>query len=170
MDVFDKMKRSEIMAKVKQKNTGPEQVVGKFLFSKGFRYRKNVKSLPGSPDIVLVKYKTVIFVHGCFWHGHEKCKYFRPSKTNIDFWQKKIERNKERDKKEQCQLAAMGWHCITIWECQLKPKVRMETLDSLAYTLNHIFLEDRKIRTYQIAETNDSLMVAEPETPYGKTP
>ena len=100
----------------------------------------------------------------------EKCKYFRPSKTNIDFWQKKIERNKERDKKEQCQLAAMGWHCITIWECQLKPKVRMETLDSLAYTLNHIFLEDRKIRTYQIAETNDSLMVAEPETPYGKTP
>ena len=167
MDKLTKEQRHRCMSAIKGKNTKPELLVRKFLFSRGFRYRLNH---PRLPDIVLRKYRTVIFVNGCFWHGHEKCKYFRPSKTNIDFWQKKIERNKERDKKEQCQLAAMGWHCITIWECQLKPKVRMETLDSLAYTLNHIFLEDRKIRTYQIAETNDSLMVAEPETPYGKTP
>ena len=169
-DNHSKEVRSKNMSHIRSTNSKPEEIVRKYLFSKGFRYRKNVRTWPGCPDIVLPKYHTVIFVNGCFWHGHEKCKYFRPSKTNIDFWQKKIERNKERDKKEQCQLAAMGWHCITIWECQLKPKVRMETLDSLAYTLNHIFLEDRKIRTYQIAETNDSLMVAEPETPYGKTP
>ena len=157
MDKLTKEQRHRCMSAIKGKNTKPELLVRKFLFSRGFRYRLNHPRLPGHPDIVLRKYRTVIFVNGCFWHGH-------------DFWQKKIERNKERDKKEQCQLAAMGWHCITIWECQLKPKVRMETLDSLAYTLNHIFLEDRKIRTYQIAETNDSLMVAEPETPYGKTP
>ena len=132
MDKLTKEQRHRCMSAIKGKNTKPELLVRKFLFSRGFRYRLNHPRLPGHPDIVL--------------------------------------RNKERDKKEQCQLAAMGWHCITIWECQLKPKVRMETLDSLAYTLNHIFLEDRKIRTYQIAETNDSLMVAEPETPYGKTP
>lgn len=99
MDVFDKMKRSEIMAKVKQKNTGPEQVVGKFLFSKGFRYRKNVKSLPGSPDIVLVKYKTVIFVHGCFWHGHT-CKAGHLPSSNLFYWRKKIEENMIRDEKK----------------------------------------------------------------------
>ena len=170
MDKLTKEQRHRCMSAIKGKNTKPELLVRKFLFSRGFRYRLNHPRLPGHPDIVLRKYRTVIFVNGCFWHGHEKCKYFRPSKTNIDFWQKKIERNKERDKKEQCQLAAMGWHSITIKECQQKPKVRMETLDSIADTLNHIFLEDRKIRTYQIAETNDSLMVAEPETPYGKTP
>ena len=90
-------------------------------------------------------------------------------KTNIDFWQNKIERNKERDKKEQCQLAVMGWHCITVWECQLKPKVRNQTLESLAYTLNHIYLEDRKIKTYKIAEQDDSLMAAEPQSLYGKS-
>ncbi len=105
-------------------------------------------------------------MNGCFWHGHENCRYFHLPKTNIDFWQKKIERNKERDKKEQCQLASMGWHCITIWECQLRPKIRMQTLESLAYTLNHIFLEDRKIKTYQMEDGNDSLMAAEPDVPY----
>ena len=107
-------------------------------------------------------------MNGCFWHGHDNCRYFRLPKTNIDFWQKKIERNKERDKKEQCQLAAMGWHCITIWECQLKPKVLIQTLESLVYTLNHIFLEDRKVKTYQIAENDNNFMAAEPEVSYGK--
>lgn len=132
------------MSAIKGRNTKPEILVRKFLFSRGFRYRLNHPRLPGHPDLVLRKYRTVIFVNGCFWHGHENCKYFRLPKTNIDFWSNKIKRNKERDKKEQCQLAAMGWHCITIWECQLKPKVRIQTLESLAYTLNHIFLEDTK--------------------------
>ena len=87
-------------------------------------------------------------------------------KPTLIFWSNKIERNKERDKKEQCQLAAMGWHCITVWECQLKPKAREQTLESLAYTLNHIFLEDRKLRTYEQPNTTDSLMAAEPEAVY----
>ena len=103
MDKLTKEQRHRCMSAIKGKNTKPELLVRKYLFSRGFRYRLNHPRLPGHPDIVLRKYRTVIFVNGCFWHGHEKCKYFRPSKTNIDFWQKKIERNKERDKKEQCQ-------------------------------------------------------------------
>lgn len=157
------------MAAIHGKNTKPEILVRKFLFSRGFRYRLNHPRLPGHPDLVLRKYRTVIFVNGCFWHGHEGCKYFRLPKTNIDFWKNKIEQNKERDKKEQCQLAAMGWHCITVWECQLKPKVRKQTLESLAYTLNHIYLGDRKIKTYKGAEQVDCLMAAEPQSQYGKS-
>ena len=154
------------MSAIRAKNTKPELLVRKVLFNRGFRYRINHPRLPGHPDLVLRKYRTVIFVNGCFWHGHENCKYFHLPKTNIDFWSNKIERNKERDKKEQCQLAAMGWHCITVWECQLKPKAREQTLESLAYTLNHIFLEDRKLRTYEQPNTTDSLMAAEPEAVY----
>ena len=150
MDKLTQEQRHRCMSSIKGKNTKPEMVVRKFLFSRGFRYRLNHPRLPGHPDLVLRKYRTVIFVNGCFWHGHENCKYFRLPKTNIDFWSNKIERNKERDKKEQCQLATMGWHCIIVWECQLKPKVREQTLESLAYTLNHIFLEDRKLRIQQI--------------------
>mgnify|MGYP001039645627 FL=1 len=168
-DVLTKEQRHRNMAAIHGKNTQPEILVRKFLFSRGFRYRLNHPRLPGHPDLVLHKYRTVIFVNGCFWHGHENCKYFRLPKTNIDFWQKKIGRNKERDKKEQCQLATMGWHCITIWECQLKPKIRMQTLESLAYTLNHIYLEDRKVKTYEIPESDNNLMAAEPEPTYGET-
>lgn len=168
MDKLTQEQRHRCMSSIKGKNTKPEMVVRKFLFSRGFRYRLNHPRLPGHPDLVLRKYRTVIFVNGCFWHGHENCKYFRLPKTIIDFWSNKIKRNKERDKKEQCQLAAMGWHCITVWECQLKPKVREQTLESLAYTLNHIFLEDRKLRTYEQPNTTDSFMAAEPEAVYEK--
>ena len=169
MDNLTKEQRHIRMAAIRSKNTKPEIWVRKFLFSRGFRYRLNHPRLPGHPDIVLRKYRTVIFVNGCFWHGHENCKYFRLPQTNIDFWQKKIERNKERDAKERKALSAMGWHCITIWECQLKTKIRMHTLESQAYTLNHIFLQDRRVKTYEIPETDGNLMAAEPETPYGKT-
>lgn len=135
MDVFDKMKRSEIMAKVKQKNTGPEQVVGKFLFSKGFRYRKNVKSLPGSPDIVLVKYKTVIFVHGCFWHGHT-CKAGHLPSSNLFYWRKKIEENMIRDEKKIELLKSLNWNIIIVWQCELKNiKIREFTLNNLVSQL-----------------------------------
>ena len=167
-DVLNKEQRHRNMAAIHGKNTKPEILVRKFLFSRGFRYRLNHPRLPGHPGLVLRKYRTVIFVNGCFWHGHENCKYFRLPKTNIEFWQKKIERNKERDKKEQCQLAAMGWHCITVWECQLKSKIRMQTLESLAYTLNHIFLEDRKVKAYEMPESDDGLMAAESRLPYEK--
>ena len=165
-DKLTKEQRHRCMSAIRSKNTKPELLVRKFLFSRGFRYRLNHSRLPGHPDLVLRRYRTVIFVNGCFWHGHENCKYFRLPKTNTDFWQKKIERNQKRDKEEQCRLATMGWHCITIWECQLKPKIRTQTLESLAYTLNHIFLEDRKVKTYQTMEDNDILIAAEPEVPY----
>lgn len=105
----------------------------------------NSPRLPGHPDIVLRKYRTCVFVNGCFWHGHEGCTGFRLPKSNTQFWEKKIRRNKKRDKEELILLARMGWHCITVWECQLKPKVREQTLTALAYTLNHIFLKDHSL-------------------------
>lgn len=169
MDKLTKEQRHRNMAAIHGKNTKPEILVRKFLFSRGFRYRLNHPRLPGHPDIVLKKYRTCIFVNGCFWHGHEGCRYYRLPKTNVDFWKNKIEQNKIRDKKEQRQLADMGWHCITVWECQLKPLVRDQTLESLAYTLNHIYLEDREVKTNQVTEQPDSLMAAEPNIPYGET-
>lgn len=153
------------MSAIKGKDTKPELLVRKFLFSRGFRYRLNHSRLPGHPDIVLRKYRTVIFVNGCFWHGHQGCKYFVLPKTNVEFWSEKIERNRNRDVEEQRQLASMGWHCITVWECQLKPKVRQQTLESLVYTLSHIFLEDRRVKPYK--ETEDVyMMVAEQGNEY----
>ena len=116
---------------------------------RGFRYRLNHKRLPGHPDLVLRKYRTCIFINGCFWHGHlvdsktmESSACCKIPNTNHDFWVTKIRRNKERDKAEQRKLAEMGWHCITVWECELTPKRREETLESLAFTLNHIWLQD----------------------------
>jgi len=132
------------MSAIRSKNTKPEWIVRRFLFSRGFRYRLFHKRLPAKPDIVLRKYRTCIFVNGCFWHGHEGCTYFRMPKTNTEFWEEKITRNRMRDIAGQKALAGMGWHCITIWECQLKPKVREATLQALEYTLNSIFLNDHK--------------------------
>ena len=148
------------MAAIKGKNTKPEMVVRKYLWSRGFRYRVNNPRLPGHPDIVLRKYRTCIFVNGCFWHGHEGCKYFRMPKTNTVFWERKISRNRERDREEQKQLARMGWHCITVWECELKGERREKTLESLEYTLNHIFIQDRDLR-YRLPEGEDMGMAAE---------
>lgn len=156
------------MSHIRSKDTVPEIMVRKELFRRGFRFRKNVRTLPGSPDIVLSKYRTVIFVNGCFWHGHEGCKYYVLPKTNVEFWKNKIERNRSRDIEERQQLTSMGWHCITIWECQLKPKVRQQTLDALEYTLCHIYLEDRRIKSYETTEEEYS-MVAEPVESYGKS-
>lgn len=119
MDIFDKSKRSQLMAKVKQKNTAPEIIVRKFLFSKGFRYRINVKSLSGTPDIVLSKYKTVIFVHGCFWHGHT-CRAGHLPSSNLDYWVTKIEKNIERDNRKINELEKLGWNVVVIWQCEIK--------------------------------------------------
>lgn len=148
------------MAAIKGKNTKPEMVVRKYLWSRGFRYRVNNPRLPGHPDIVLRKYHTCIFVNGCFWHGHEGCKYYRVPKTNTEFWERKISRNRERDREEQKQLARMGWHCITVWECELKGERREKTLESLEYTLNHIFIQDRDLR-YRLPDGEDMGMAAE---------
>lgn len=125
-DIFSKEKRSQIMAKVSSKETKPEIVVRSFLFRHGFRFRKNVGKLPGSPDIVLPKYKTVILVHGCFWHGHS-CKKgeTRPS-TNSEFWNTKIQRNIERDEQVKRDLEMLGWRVLTVWDCELKNKAIFE--------------------------------------------
>ena len=131
MDVHDEKTRSYNMSRIKGKNTKPEEIVRKYLFSKGFRYRKNDKRLPGTPDIVLPKYKTVIFVNGCFWHGHKDCRYFVVPKTNTDFWLNKINTNIERDKRKQEALKELGWNVIVVWECELKPKVVAQTLNKL---------------------------------------
>lgn len=167
-DTITKQQRHKCMSHIRSKDTVPEIMVRKELFRRGFRFRKNVRTLPGSPDIVLPKYRTVIFVNGCFWHGHEGCKYYVLPKTNVGFWKNKIERNRSRDIEERQLLTSMGWHCITVWECQLKPKIRQQTLDALEYTLCHIYLEDRRIKSYKTTEEEYS-MVAEPVENYGKS-
>ena len=179
--VVDKLsaeQRHKNMAAIHSKDTKPEMIVRKGLWSRGFRYRLNSPRLPGHPDLVLKKYRTCIFVNGCFWHGHnvdmpqvdngelrinssECCKI--PS-TNREFWVDKIRRNQERDIEEQKKLAEMGWHSITIWECELKPQKREATLKSLVYTLNKIWLEEHAVigKPYpEIAEEDGMLKVAE---------
>ena len=151
------------MSAIKGRDTKPELLVRKFLFNRGFRYKLNDPRLPGHPDLVLRKYRTVIFVNGCFWHGHEGCKYYVLPKTNVEFWRNKIERNRLKDKEGQRKLASMGWHCITVWECQLKPKVREQTLEALVYTLCYIYLEDRRIKPHNPVKENIQ-MVAEPKS------
>lgn len=131
MDVHSAETRSYNMSKIRGKDTKPEVLVRKYLFSKGFRYRKNVKKLPGTPDIVLPKYRICIFVNGCFWHKHDGCKYFTWPKNNADFWKKKIDDNMQRDQKNYRLLSESGWKTIIIWECQLKPGVFNRTMDEL---------------------------------------
>lgn len=163
MDKLTKEQRHRCMASIRGKSTKPEILVRKYLFSRGFRYRLNHPRLPGHPDIVLRKYHSVVFVNGCFWHGHEGCKYYVLPKTNVEYWKAKIERNRNRDLEEQRKLAEMGWHCITVWECQLKPSVREKTLEALAFTLNRIYLEDHSVVKRYKRPEEESAMAAEPE-------
>ncbi len=127
-DVHDKATRSKNMAAIKSKNTKPEMLVRRFLYANGFRYKLHDKSLPGKPDIVLPKYKTIIFVHGCFWHGHEGCKYYVVPKTRTDWWLNKIHGNIANDKKATKALKKEGWKIINLWECDLKPSVLNRSL------------------------------------------
>lgn len=129
-DVHSKEIRSYNMSRIKGKNTKPEELVRKYLFSQGFRYRKNDSRLPGKPDIVLPKYRTIVLVNGCFWHHHE-CMYFRWPESNADFWKQKINRNVERDQRNINQLEQRGWHIIVVWECELK-KAKEQVLSELA--------------------------------------
>ena len=216
-DRLSPQQRHANMAAIHGKDTKPEMVVRRWLWGHGYRYRLNHPRLPGKPDIVMRKYRTCIFVNGCFWHGHhvqlqtaqidngkwkmensECCKIdlenqrrapasqtnsissddacrisvqnsecCKIPKTNREFWVAKIQRNQERDLKVQRELAAMGWHSITIWECELKPKVREKTLESLAYTLNKIFLQDHSIRHYEIPEEVPMMAAEEIPAEYG---
>ena len=169
MDKLSPEQRHKNMAAIRGKDTKPEMIVRKGLWRMGFRYRLNHKRLPGHPDLVLKKYRTCIFVNGCFWHGHnvdistfENTDCCKIPKTNREFWIEKIRRNKERDIEEQKRLAEMGWHCITIWECELKPSKREATLKSLAYTLNKIWLDDHAVigKPYELPE-EETLKAAE---------
>ena len=190
MDKLSIEQRHKNMAAIRSKDTKPEMIVRRGLWKRGFRYRLNHKRLPGHPDLVLRKYRTCIFVNGCFWHGHKSSITPTPSpkgegnlylltdsecckipKTNREFWVAKILRNKERDKEEQKKLAAMGWHCITVWECELKPSKREETLDSIAFTLNKIWLQDHQAHVvhYQQMEEEDlQIPMAAEDTPSRK--
>ena len=117
-----------MMSHIRSQNTKPEVALRRALWRRGFRYRLNVKKLPGSPDIVLPKHRTVVFMHGCFWHGHKGCKIYHLPQTNTEFWKAKITRNQERDQEEWRQLEAMGWSVIIVWECQLKKSVLEDTI------------------------------------------
>lgn len=129
-DNHSKEVRSRNMSRIRSTDNKPEEIVRKFLFSQGFRYRKNDKKLPGKPDIVLPKYRTVIFVNGCFWHKHDCPRFVWPS-SNQDYWRPKILGNVERDKKNVGQLRSQGWNVIVVWECELKKAVRDERLYAL---------------------------------------
>ena len=183
----EQRRRSANMAAIRSQDTKPERIVRRGLWKRGFRYRLNYKRLPGHPDLVLRKYRTCIFVNGCFWHGHyidlrfndsqfaiENSECCKIPKTNREFWLAKIRRNKERDREEQKQLAAMGWHCITVWECELKPKVREQTLDAIAFTLNHIWLQDHQamMKPYPSADDDGYTLhtAAEDEAVYEAPP
>lgn len=177
--------RHNCMAAIRGKDTKPEILVRRFLFSKGLRFRKHVRSLPGTPDIVLPKYKTVVFVNGCFWHGHPGCIHNRLPQTNSGFWEAKITRNRQRDEQTEIELNRLGWRVLRIWECELKPKDKALTTlltlyDNIVEPSKEIQLtsdvpETAAIRAEapspsaypQIEETEDSLpMAAEPPEPY----
>lgn len=136
-DVLSKELRHKCMSHIKSKNTKPEVVVRCFLFANGFRFRLHRKDLPGKPDIVLPKYKTVIFINGCFWHGHSGCKYATIPETNREFWLSKISGNIDRDKSTYAKLEFMGWKVMKIWQCQLKPTIKDQTLNNLITELQN---------------------------------
>lgn len=162
-DIKSPADRSRNMAAIKGKDTKPEMIVRKYLFSRGLRFRVQVRRLPGKPDIVLPKYKTAIFVNGCFWHGHEGCKYFRLPKSNVEFWKEKIERNLERDKESMQALFDLGWKVIRVWECELRNKANRED------TLNKIYtsITSPDGSCYSFEET-DVPIAAEPEADYSR--
>ena len=175
MDRISIGQRHANMAAIHSLDTKPEMVVRKWLWNHGFRYRLNHCYLPGKPDIVMRKYKTCIFVNGCFWHGHKvafndegiiSSTCCRIPKTNTEFWVKKIARNQERDLEVKHKLNAMGWNCITVWECELKPAKREATLQSLAFTLNEIFLNNNRVKPYKEQE-DQQMMAAESASKYG---
>lgn len=167
-DVHSKATRSYNMSRIKSKNTKPELLVRKHLFRHGFRYRINVKHLPGTPDIVLPKYETIIFVHGCFWHGHDNCKYYVLPKTRTEWWKNKIDRNRQRDTKVREELRHLGWRTMVVWECQLRTPQQTATLEAIVSALNQAFLDKcRRIKPkIYLPQEDQILKVAENSASY----
>lgn len=161
--------RSNCMRSIRSKNTRPELLVRRFLFSQGFRYRIHAKTLPGTPDLAIVGLRTCIFINGCFWHGHEGCSMYTVPKSNVEYWRNKIVRNRERDHATRLALKELGWHMVEIWECQLKPKERERTLQGLLRTLNLIALENKGASfSYPNGEECSSRAAEEEDSlPYG---
>ncbi len=147
VDTVSIEKRREIMQRIRSTNSKPELLVRSFLHKKGFRFRLHAKGLPGRPDIVLPRYRTVIFVHGCFWHRHEGCRYSSTPKSNVEFWQEKFDRNVERDRRDREQLQQAGYTVIVVWECELKTP---DVLDRLFETL------DQRRRDFHLASSVSS--------------
>ena len=138
-DKLTSSQRSHCMSRIRGKNTKPEILVRKGLHARGFRFRLHNKKLPGSPDIVLPKYGVAIMVNGCFWHGHKRCRYATKPKTNVGFWETKIARNRHRDEVTNAHLEALGWHVITIWECELRGEAEVASkLDALAEEIRYV--------------------------------
>lgn len=137
-DVHDKATRSFNMSQIKSKNTKPEMSVRRFLFSRGFRYKLHDKSLPGNPDIVLPRFRIVIFVHGCFWHGHKSCKYYVIPKTRKQWWSAKIQANSQRDAENFLKIRREGWRVITIFECELRGKKLLRTQPKLISQITRV--------------------------------
>lgn len=135
-DNHSKEVRSMNMSHIRSTNSKPEEIVCKYLFSRGFRYRKNVRKLPGCPDIVLTKHRTVIFVNGCFWHRHDCPRFVWPS-SNQEYWKSKIQRNVERDYENKAKLQELGWNVIVVWECELKKAVREKSLEELVHEIKN---------------------------------
>ena len=146
-DVLTPQQRHRCMSHIRSKATKPEILVRKWLWAHGYRYRLNVKSVPGKPDIVMRKYRTAIFVNGCFWHGHEGCKQFVLPKTNTEFWLNKIEYNRARDQKDYETLINAGWQVIVLWQCKLTKQELGTTMQSVAVALNQNLLRSYNCRT-----------------------
>ena len=179
-DIMTPEQRHRCMAAIKGKDTKPELIVRKYLFSRGLRFRIQVCKLPGRPDIVLRKYRTVIFVDGCFWHGHEGCRYFRLPKSNIDFWRAKIERNTARDARNEAELTAQGWRVLRVWECDIRTVATRDAfLRHLYDTITTPAVPDMpplsetittSIRPYTSdPDFETTTIAAEPEVPYSPT-
>ncbi len=168
MDKYKKEVRSRMMAAVKSRDTKPEILVRRFLFQKGFRYRLNDKRFPGHPDIVLPRYKTCVFINGCFWHGHE-CPSFRLPKSNQAFWKAKIARNKARDLTVYNAIKQQGWNVITIWECELTKNRIQTTLENLELSIRCGVSGELGVAYYQEAEMEGLTLAAEDEETYDTT-
>lgn len=160
--------RHRCMSHIRSRDTKPEMIVRRWLWKQGYRYRLNVKQLPGRPDIVLPKFSTVIFVNGCFWHAHEGCDKYRVPFTNVDFWTSKFRRNRERDERNYRLLHKMGWYVLVVWECQLSKEQRRDTLLALSRRLGQIFLENNGAKIYPENEDESVALAAEPPVKYGK--
>lgn len=151
-DTMTEHQRHECMSHIRSKDTNPEVTVRRELFHRGFRFRKNVRSLPGTPDIVLPRYRTVIFINGCFWHGHKGCRLYTVPKTNVRFWTDKIERNRSRDQLNIQRLESLEWNVITVWECQLGKAEISSTIDTLEASIRS---NEAKWRAYRDRRRQD---------------